>query len=47
MSEVAGTPGFIWPKDKVAVTWAVAHDPRRGFALGDRTEALAGDLRHL
>lgn len=47
LSEVAGTPGFIWAKDKVAVTRAVAHDPRRGFALVDRMEALAGGLRHL
>lgn len=46
-AEVAGTPGFIWAKDKAAVTRAVAHDPRRGFALVDRMEALAGGLRHL
>ena len=37
MSEAAGTPGFIRPKDKVAVTWA-----HRGFAPGDRMEAWLG-----
>lgn len=33
LSEVAGTPGFIWPKDKVAVTWAVVTAHAEGLHL--------------